>query len=86
MISEIYWDNNNNWTIELYADTNLYGSDFYNSYFHIGYDTLFLDTLMLNSLSGSSYFIHGLKVRLGEVILITEKDLETPFYINYSGR
>ena len=78
LISEIYWDKNDNWTIELYADNGGRGNLYSN-------DSLILDSIRLISLTDTVSFKKGLKVIKNGVMLITKSDLTTPFNLNKNG-
>ena len=69
-ISEIYFEGDN-WTIELY--------DYYES----GISSL--DNYCIMSSSDSTYFNNGIYFEPGEVILVTEEDLQSSLSINKGG-
>jgi len=70
LITEMYIDSNNKWTIELYI--NYYGINN-------------LDSFKLCTSSGEALFKSGITVSQYEVILITEDSMQSPLSINRYG-
>jgi len=71
VFSEIYFDDNNDWTIELY--------DYYE------YSSGSLDSCYLRSSSDTAYFNNGIIFDWGDTILVTNEDMQTDFSISRNG-
>lgn len=69
--SEIYFDDSDNWTIELY------------DYYHIAFGSL--DGCYLESSSDTAYFNNGIYLNPGDTILITNANMQSDFTINKAG-
>ncbi len=67
LITEIYFDNNDKWTMELYICTNSYSN---------------LDSFKLCSSSGEALFRAGKIINYKDVILITQDSLQSSLIIN----
>jgi hypothetical protein len=67
LITEVYLDSNNRWTIELYINNTGYNN---------------LDSFKLVTNSGEALFKQGIAVNYGDIILITEDSMQTPLSID----
>jgi hypothetical protein len=71
ILSEIYFDGNGDWSIELY------------DYLQIGVNSLDLCTLM--SLSDTAHFNTGISFTPNDTLVVTNSDMQTDFFINKDG-
>ena len=71
-ISEIYFDDNGNWTIELY------------DYYHLGNQPN-LDDCYIESTTNLAYFNNGITFNVDDTLLVTNDDMQTDLIINREG-
>jgi len=71
VLSEIYFDDNDNWSIELY------------DYYQVGIYTL--DDCYIESTTNTAYFNNGIIFNPNDTLVVTNDDMQTDLIINRAG-